>query len=514
MATHIEKRRSISNTRENKETVLTSKHNPIKKIGFVLGPLLFILTMLLVQPVDLGFEARAVLAGTLWIATWWITEAIPIPITSLLPLVIFPLTGAMSSKEVAASYGANTIFLFMGGFMLALAMEKWSLHRRVALSILTFVGTSANRLVLGFMLATGILSMWISNTAAAMMMVPIGLAIINSVSDKFGEKNKNDEDNFKKALMLGIAFSASIGGVGTLIGTPPNIIFAGIVKQMYGIDISFAKWMSFGIPISIIMTAVTWFILLKVVFPINTKELPGGKEIIKAEKNSIGNITYEEKMVAIVFILTAILWTTRPLLNMYIPTLNDTIIAIGAGAILFILPTKSDEQKSILDMETLKEMPWGILLLFGGGIAIANGFMNSGLAEWIITKLTILDGVNLVLVLLILATIVKFLTELTSNTASATMLLPIMASLALGIGVHPYSLMVTATLSASMAFMLPVGTPPNAIVFGSNYIKIGDMVKSGLIINLISIILIVFAVYFLLPIIWGIDLGTFPAMFK
>jgi len=339
------------------------------------------------------------------------------------------------------------------------------------------------------------------------------MAIINNVADKFGERNNKDANNFKKSMLLGIAYGASIGGVATLIGTPPNIIFAGIVKKMYGIDISFAKWMLFGMPIAIVMLFITWVLLFKLVFPLKMNKIPCGQDIIQNEKKVLGKIGFEEKTVLTVFLITALLWMTRPLLNHFIPYLNDTIIALTAGLVLFIIP-KNNEGKTILDWETVKQLPWGILLLFGGGLAIANGFMSSGLAEWIINQLSVLDGVNFVIILLTLSILVKFLTELTSNTATATMLLPIMASLALAIGVHPYSLMIAACLSASMAFMLPVGTPPNAIVFGSNHLKIGDMVKTGFIINIISIIIIVLAIYYFLPLIWGIDLKVYPGIFS
>lgn len=491
-----------------------------QKAGLVLGPSLFIMFLFIFTPTGMPYEARAVLASTLWIATWWITEPIPIPATSLFPIILFPLTGALDSKTVTSTYGNNTIYLFMGGFMIALAMEKWGLHKRIALFILTMVGTSTNRIILGFMVATGFLSMWISNTASAMMMVPIGMAIVMQVSAMFNDETAKNESgdsldavNFRKSILLGIAYSASIGGLGTLIGTPPNIIFAGVVKEIYGIDISFAKWMLFGIPISLIMLMVTWYFLVKIAFPMKMKKIPSGQDIINTEKKNLGKMGFEEKIILVIFFLAAISWISRPLINKFIPGINDTTIALIAGLILFMIPSLSKKGQQILNWDTVKELPWGILLLFGGGLAIAKGFMDTGLANWIINQLTFLDGVNFVLILIVLAIIVKFLTEITSNTATATMLFPIMASLALAIGVHPFSLMIVAGLTASMAFMMPVGTPPNAIVFATNHLKIGDMVKAGILINIISIVIVILAVYYLLPFIWGIDLQVYPDIF-
>ncbi|WNF39103.1 DASS family sodium-coupled anion symporter [Bacillaceae bacterium IKA-2] len=478
-------------------------------IGLLLGPSLFVLTLLFFSPVGLSFEGTAVLATTLWVATWWITEAIPIPVASLLPILLFPLTGALDTNTVTSAYGDSIIFLFLGGFLIALAMEKWNLHKRIAVTIIILVGTSTNRLILGFMVATGFLSMWISNTAAAMMMVPIGSAIIKQASEaKDPRIGKIDyEENFSKSIMLGIGFSASIGGAGTLIGTPPNMILAGVVNQLYGVQISFGAWMVFAIPIVIVLMASTWLYLIKVAFPVKMKELPGGKELISKQKSELGKITYEEKMVLGVFLFAAFMWITSSLIwQNFIPGLNDTMIALVAAGSLFLIPSLSKRGSFLLDWSSTKQLPWGILLLFGGGLAIAAGFRDSGLAVWMGEQLTVLDGVSVIVVILIVTIFVKFLTEITSNTATATMIIPIMAALAAAVGIHPYALMFAATLSASCAFMLPVATPPNAVVFASGYIKITDMARSGFWVNIISIALIVMAVYFYLPLVWGLDL--------
>ena len=317
--------------------------------------------------------------------------------------------------------------------------------------------------------------------------------------------------------MLGIAYAASIGGVGTLIGTPPNTIFAGIVKTLYDIDISFATWMLFGVPLAAVLLIMVWVYLIKIAFPMNDmKELPGGKTIIQDQKTELGQMSFEEKLVAVVFTFTALAWITRTFIPLAIieERVDDTMIAIFAAVVLFILPSKQAKEGSLLSWKDAKEIPWGILLLFGGGLAIADGFKQSGLALWIGEQLTVLQSVNLLVMIVVIVTLVLFLTEITSNTATATMMFPIMASFAAAIGVHPYGLMIAAGVAASCAFMLPVATPPNAVVFGSGYLKITDMIKAGFWINIACIVLIPVAIYFLLPVAWGIDLNVFPEMMK
>ena len=490
-------------------------------IGLILGPLLFILTLLFFRPEGLAQEGIAIAASTIWIATWWITEAVPIPVTSLLPLVLFPMTNGLEMDLTASSYGDETIFLFMGGFMIALAMEKWNLHRRIALTIIALIGTNINLIVLGFMVATGFLSMWISNTATAMMMVPIGLAIIYQVSDALEQDPNNDIDTskenfgFGKALMLGIAYSASLGGVATLIGTPPNTLLAGAIDKMYGIELSFAKWMLFGVPLAWVFILLTWVYLVKVAYPSKLKQLPGGKAVITEEKEKLGRASIEEKLVFTVFCLAAFSWITRSFfLSKFIDGLSDGVIAIIFAVLLFIIPSVSKAGDHLLDWETAVKLPWGILLLFGGGLAIASGFVESGLSDWIGEQLSGLQGVSLIIVIAVVATLVIFLTEITSNTATASMMFPIMASLAVALGFHPYALMVAAAVAASCAFMLPVATPPNAVVFGSGYLRIPDMAKAGFALNIIGIFLVTLTIYYLLPLVWGIDLSVIPDTFK
>lgn len=488
-------------------------------IGLILGPVLFVLTLLFFHPEGLSPEARGVLASTLWIATWWITEAIPIPAASLLPLVLFPLTGSFDMKTAASAYGDETIFLFMGGFIIALAMEKWNLHRRIAISIISAVGTNMDRIVLGFMIATGFLSMWISNTATAMMMIPIGLAIIKQVSDALKDDHTIDTSPqgfaFGKALMLGIAYSASLGGIATLIGTPPNTILAGAINKMYGIELSFAGWMLFGVPFAWVFIFFTWFYLVKFAYPSKLKTLPGGRAVIDNQKAALGRASTEEKLVLVVFVLAALSWITRSFfLSKFIPGLSDGMIAIIFAVVLFVIPSVNKKGDRLMDWNTAVKLPWGILLLFGGGLAIASGFVSTGLSEWIGSQLMGLDGVSVIVMIFLVAALVLALTEITSNTATASMMYPIMGSLAVALGIHPYALMIAAGVAASCAFMLPVATPPNAAVFGSGYLKITDMMRAGFALNVFGIFLITLSIYFLLPIFWGIDLHSVPEVFK
>ena len=495
-------------------------YNTPQLVGLFLGPLLFILTLLFVNPEGLPPEAKAILASTIWIATWWITEAIPIPATSLLPIILFPMTGGLDVSSTTSAYGNDTIFLFMGGFMIALTMEKWNLHKRIALTIISIIGTNTERIVLGFMVATGFLSMWISNTATAMMMVPIGLAIIYQVSDALKDDPSIDTSKenfgFGKALMLGIAYSASLGGIATLIGTPPNTLLAGAVNEIYGIEITFAQWMLFGVPLAWIFILVAWVYLVKFAYPQKLKHLPGGSEVIRQQKTDLGAASYEEKAVFAVFIAVALAWISRSfILDAFAPDLEvtDAMVGLIAAMILFIIPSKNRKGDHLLDWATAVKLPWGILLLFGGGLAIAAGFTNSGLSEWIGSQLIGLQGVNVLIIVLVVAALVLFLTEITSNTATASMMFPIMASLAVALSIHPYALMVTAAVAASCAFMLPVATPPNAVVFGSGYLRIADMAKAGLALNIFGIFFVGLAVFYFLPLVWGLDLLSIPAEF-
>lgn len=477
-----------------------------------LGPLLFMLVIKFFHPEGLTTQANAVLACTVWIAIWWIFEVTDISVTSLLPIVIFPLSGALDLKETTAAYGHKYIFLYMGGFILALAIEKWNLHKRIALLIINIIGTDISKIILGFMVATGFMSMWISNTATSVMMLPIGMAIVSQMKDNV--KTEEDEHAmFGKVLMLAIAYSASIGGMATLIGTPPNLVLAGVVQETYGIEISFTQWIKFGLPISIILLFICWIYLTKLAFKFQSQEFPGGKEEIQKLLKHLGKLSYEEKLVLVVFLSAALLWIFRSVLQAYIPALDDTIIAIVAGLALFLLPS-SKKSEPILRWNEAVKMPWGIIILFGGGMALASAFQDSGLANWIGGQFNLLQALPVFLLVLCLIAAVNFLTEITSNLATTAMLLPVLAPIALAIDIHPYVLLVSATVAASCAFMLPVATPPNAVVFGSGYLRIPDMVKSGIWMNLISILLLSCIVYFALHVIWDFDPTVFPADLK
>ena len=477
----------------------------VKNFGLILGPALFLIILLWFHPEGLSKEANAILASTIWIAVWWITEAVPIAITSLLPVVLFPLTGGMELAETTASFGHRYIFLYIGGFILAIAIERWNLHKRIALNIIQLIGTNVKNVILGFMVATAFLSMWISNTATSVMMLPIGMSIISQLMDN-PKTVENENQNFGKALMLAIAYSASIGGMATLIGTPPNLVLATIVQETYGIEITFSKWFMFGLPISLILLAICWKYLTEIAFTFKQKKFPGGRNEINKQLKSLGKLSYEEKMVLLIFVGTAFAWITRSfLLQKLIPNLDDTIIAVIAGILLFILPASKSKNRKLINWEEAVKLPWGILLLFGGGLALAQGFKTSGLAEWIGGQLTLLEGASIFILLLFLIALVNFLTEITSNLATTAMILPILAPLSLVLDVNPFMLMVGATVAASCAFMLPVATPPNAVVFGSGYLRIPDMAKTGVWMNLFSIIFLTIMVYFLLPILWGFN---------
>ncbi|MGY4688818.1 SLC13 family permease [Salibacterium sp. K-3] len=485
-------------------------------VGLVLGPLLFVLAMLFFQPEDLNAEAQTVLAATLWIATWWITEAVPIPATSLLPIILLPLFGAVDVDTVVSSYGNDIIFLFLGGFFIAAAMEKWNLHKRMALNIIDLIGTSTNRIILGFMTATAFISMWVSNTASTMMMIPIGMAIVYQVTEALKQENKEtDLKKFEKAIIFGIGYAGTIGGLGTLIGTPPNSLLAGTVEELYGVEISFAGWMAYAVPVVIILLISAWIYLTKIVYPISMTYLPGGRDLIKQEKSALGRIGMEEKAVLGVFVFAAFMWITRSFIwQEMLPGISDGMIAVTAALLLFSIPSVHPEETKVLEWKDSKDIPWGILLLFGGGLAIASGFENTGLSNWMAEQLTVLQGANFVLIVLISTALVLFLTEITSNTATGTMILPVVASLAVALNIHPYALMVPCAMAANCAFMLPVGTPPNAIIFGTGKLKIIQMVKNGFWLNVLAIILIVLAVNLYLPAVWGIDLQSIPSQFQ
>jgi len=481
------------------------------RIGLLLGPLLFLLIFQFASPVGLSREGVALLAITTWIATWWITEAIPIAATALLPLLLFPLTGVLGIKETSIAYSDPMVLLYMGGFMIAVSIEKWNLHKRIALNIIAFMGTDLKRIILGFMIATAFLSMWISNTATSLMMLPIAVAVISQLGNQSPDKSLA-EVTIGRALMLGIAYGASIGGMATIIGTPTNIILVGVIKKSFGVEIGFSQWMMVGLPISVILLVICWYYLVNIAFDLRlAKQTKGGKEEIDEQLNALGRISMQEKRVLWVFMGVSTAWICRTfVLQRFIPVLDDTIIALTGVMLLFVLPSGEGGNKKLLDWNVAEKIPWGILILFGGGLTLATGFQQTGLAQWIGEQFILVQNIPFWLFLLFIIASVNFLTEITSNVATASMLLPILAAVALAMNVHPYGLMVGATFAASCAFMLPVATPPNAVVFGSGYLTIPAMIKAGIWMNIISIVVVVLLTLFLLPAVWQINLGIYP----
>ena len=478
--------------------------------GLILGPILFSVIMIFVDAEGLSFEAKCILASTAWMAVWWVTECVPISVTALLPIVLFPLTGGMDLSTTTAAYGHKLVFLFVGGFLIALAIEKWHLHKRLALNIIRVTGSNKSRVILGFMLATAFLSMWISNTATSIMILPVGLAIISQLKDD-PKTVENENEFFGKSLMIAIAYSASIGGMATLIGTPPNMVLAGVVEESYGIKLNMFDWMKFGVPLSSFLLIICWFYLTKIAFKFKNEEFSAGRNEIQRQIKELGRFSNEEIKVLIVFTLTALGWIFRGSIETIFPMIDDTIIAIFFAVSLFIIPTKNQKTNTTLLVwnDTVK-LPWGILILFGGGMAIASAFGKSGLALWIADLLQNLNDVSLFLIILIVVTSINLLTEVTSNMATTAMLLPVLVTIALAIDVHPYFLLVAATLAASCAFMLPISTPPNAVVFGSGFLKIEDMFKKGVWMNLISIITITLVVYYILPYVFEMTAELLP----
>ena len=484
-----------------------------KKIGLILGPLAFVVFLIFGQFEGLSNSGQSVLASTLWIAIWWVTEAIPIAATALLPIILFPLSEGMELPTTTESYGHKYVFLYLGGFLIAIGIEKWNLHKRIAINIISFIGTDVRKVILGFMIATAFLSMWISNTATSVMMLPIGVAIIKQLKDNPASL-ENENTIFGKALMLGVAYSASIGGIATLIGTPPNLVMAGVISEIYNYEITFFKWFIFGFPISILLLFFCWYYITRVAYVFNQREFPGGRSEINRLKNDLGPISYEEKIIAIIFALAGLSWITRSFfLQSILPVIDDTIIAISFGLILFLIPSKA-KTNTLLNWKDTIQLPWGVIILFGGGMAIAKAFEISGLAIWLGELMTTLNALPFFILIIFLIAAVNFLTEITSNLATTAMILPVLASLAFEIGVHPFGIMIGAAVAASCAFMLPVATPPNAIVFGSGYLKIPDMVSRGIVLNIFSIILIAVMVYFILPLLWDINLNNFPDQFN
>jgi len=510
-----------------------------KIIGFLLGSGVFIFLLVLPSPAGLGPDAQRMAAVVLLMAIWWITEAVPIPVTALLPIPLYPLLNIMPSATVTMNYANQLIFLFIGGFMLAAAIQRWNLHKRIALTIIWLIGTNPYRLLLGFMLATAFLAMWISNTATAMMMLPIAMAVVLQMKkgvrfgDKLGTKAEQVfSDSFGMVLMLGIAYGASIGGVATLIGTPPNIVFAGFIREFYpsAPEIGFMQWMLIGIPVVACLLPIAWAVLAYVAPGVSLKKFVfeggGSSQVIKSELKTLGPMNAGERLIGIVFLVTVFLWMFRNPINLdfiVIPGwselfpevqrkyIHDTTVAMTMAISLFFIPVRRSKHRFLLDWGTaVKAIPWGIVLLFGGGFALAAGFKATGLDTWIGGNLGHFAGLQTLLIVFAICLLVTFLTEVTSNTATATMMMPILAATAVALNEHPFFLMIPGTISASCAFMLPVATPPNAIVFGSGWVNITKMAKVGVLLNFAGVLIITALAYGLVMLVFGARVGVVP----
>jgi len=494
---------------------------PTKWVGLILGPILACLVYLIAprETLDatdavasgLTQAGRAVAAVGTLMAVLWVTEALPIAATALIPIALFPLLtgGHITVKAAAAPYGDGLIFLFMGGFLLALTMQRWGLHKRIALQTILLVGTEPRVLVGGFMLAAAFLSMWVSNTATVVMMLPIATSVIELVRrelDKSEEPlrpRKGEPFPFAICLLLGTAYASSIGGMGTLIGTPPNALLAAFIEKTYDKEISFAGWMMVAVPLVVVFLPITWILLTRMVYPIRLQRIPGGRKLIAAERDKLGPMSRGERTVAVMFVLTATAWITRPLLAKItlgdglqpLAGLTDAGIAIGAAVIMFAMPIHAKRGEFLLTWEEAKKLPWGILILFGGGLSLASAVRGTGVAEFIGHSVGGLHELPTPVLVLIVTTAVVFLTELTSNTATTATLLPILAAVAGGLGIVPELMLVPMTIGASCAFMMPVATPPNAVVFASGDLTIPQMCKAGLWLNAIGIVLIMTLTY-------------------
>ncbi|MFK7950653.1 MAG: DASS family sodium-coupled anion symporter [Saprospiraceae bacterium] len=476
----------------------------VKKYGLILGPILFLVLYNLSNPLVTP-EADKVISIAVWMVTWWITEAVSISVTALIPLTFFPFLGIMDMKATAANYGSPIVFLFFGGFVIALALEKVQLHRRIALNIIKLTGTSPNQVILGFMFATALLSMWISNTATTVVMLPIALSVIRLLindEDGFTQKDKN----FALSIMLGIAFSANVGGIATIIGTPPNTVMAGFLENEYDIKISFLNWMILGVPFSLLMLGIIYIVLVKWIYPNHLPEKSNSKALIQNELQQLGKINSTEIKVLIIFFSAIILWITRSLINPYLQSisleLSDAGISMMAAFALFAIPFKFNNGEFALDWKDTEKLPWGILILFGGGLALAGALAQAGIIDLIGNIIAQNQGLSIITVTAVLILVLLFMTELMSNVALVAIFAPVVAGIALGLDAEMLHLLIPITMASSCAFMLPMATPPNAIVFASGYIKVHEMAKVGVILNLIAVTILIFMAKFVIPLVF------------
>ncbi len=468
----------------------------------MLGPLLFGLALFYQDSTNLNPDTVIVLGVAMWMVVWWVSDAAPMAITSLLPIILFPSLGIFSLSEATAPYASPIIFLFMGGFLLALGLEAHGLHKRIALNLIKLTGTSANGIILGFMLATAFLSMWISNTATTIMMLPIALSVINLV--KNDSLDTKGFEHFSLSLMLGIAYAANIGGMATIIGTPPNVVFVGYAQELLQIEISFADWMMVGTPVSLILLVITYFVLTKILHNNGLGKINNAEELIQEELNSLGNWKKEEKIIAVIFSLTAFMWIFKTPINGLLGAtiLNDTFTAMLGGVLMFVIPVDIKAKKKLVRWQETQRLPWGILLLFGGGMTLAKAMGATGVVQLFADAIT-QNPSSVLFTFLMLITIMVFLTELMSNVALATIFIPIVIAIALKLQISPLLLTIPVTMAASYAFMMPVATPPNAIVFSSGHITIPQMMRAGIWLNIISVGVLLIAAYSIVEWVFG-----------
>jgi len=493
----------------------TDTRRTLRRIGLFAGPLLALFVFTVLPESYLGpsgvlvpftMAGRTTLAIMAWMATWWLTEAIDIPATALLPLAVFPLAGVADMKATAAPYAHPLIYLFLGGFLIARAMQHWGLGERIALRTLLLAGSSPDRMIAGFMAVTAVLSMFVSNTATTAMMVPIAISVIRLVKSSTPDGTEDWGGNFAVCLMLGIAYSASVGGIGTIIGTPPNALLVGFlsdsIAEPYRMEIGFAGWLRFGLPVTAVFLPIIWFGLTRLLYPVKIRSIPGGRQLMAGKLRELGPASRGERLTLVIFFCCALLWILRPLLTglPLLTRLSDPGIAMAGAIALFVLPVDLRRRVFVLNWKTAKQIPWGVLVLFGGGLSLAAAVQANGVADFLGSLMGALPRLPDVVLILAVTTLVIFLTELTSNTATTATLLPVLAAVAPGLDIHPYMLIFPATLAASCAFMMPVATPPNAIVFSSGYVTLPQMCRAGIWLNVAGILLVTLFASFLLGI--------------
>ncbi len=470
-------------------------------VGLFLGPSLAALMLLVGAPDNLADPAWATAAIGIWMAVWWATEAVPIAVTALLPIVAFPMLGIAAIQETTAPYANKVLYLFLGGFIVAFAMQRWNLHRRIALTVLQYAGGNGRSLVGGFMLASALISMWVMNTSTTMMLLPIAVSIITVIHKTVDTLDDRGKEDFQFALLLGVAYGATIGGISTLVGTAPNAMFAAFMLENYDQEIAFANWMLVGLPVSALMLPLAWLAMTRWVFKVDFHTSPEGIATLRRMKEEMGSITVPEQRVAIVFVIMAMTWIFRPLLVKVngLGALDDSLIAIAGAMLMFLVPSGEKSDPLLLRWKYAEQLPWGVLLLFGGGLTLAGAVSRTGLSQWLGASLEAVGSLPLVAIVLIAAAMIIFLTELTSNIATTATFLPVVGAIAIDAGYDPIVLLVPVTLAASCAFMLPVATPPNAIVFGSGMLTIPRMARAGLVLNLFAIVIVSLAAYKIAP---------------